>query len=172
MSECNSTDYSIRRANPAQAQSLSDLAVRSKAHWGYSSEFIDACRDELSYTGEQINGPQFSFFVCVVDERIVGFYAVEQVSANVAELEALFVAPEYIGRGIGRAMIEHARQCANRLGVSSLIIQGDPNAESFYLAAGAIRAGHRESNSIAGRQLPLFRIDLCQLIQSQDFHHE
>lgn len=46
------------------------------------------------------------------------------------------------------------------LGATKLIIQGDPNAERFYLAAGAVLTGTRESGSIPGRYLPTFAINL------------
>ena len=38
----------IRRALPSEAASQSALARRSKAVWGYSPEFMEACRDELT----------------------------------------------------------------------------------------------------------------------------
>jgi len=160
MSDCASTGTTMRRAEPAQAEFLTELAIRSKAHWGYSKEFMTACRDELTYTADQIEAPQSAFFVCMMGDRIIGFHALEKLHPDVAELEALFVDPPYIGRGIGRALIEHALDIARRIGVSSVVIQGDPNAERFYLAAGATRTGDRESNSIPGRQLPMFRIEL------------
>ena len=40
------------------------------------------------------------------------------------------------------------------------MIQSDPNAEGFYLAAGAKNIGVRESASIPGNQLPLLEIVL------------
>ena len=40
------------------------------------------------------------------------------------------------------------------------MIQGDPNAEGFYLRCGAVRIGERESASIPRRMLPLFEIRL------------
>jgi hypothetical protein len=46
------------------------------------------------------------------------------------------------------------------MGATKLIIQGDPNAERFYIAAGGVRTGTRESASIPGRFLPTFAIDL------------
>lgn len=46
------------------------------------------------------------------------------------------------------------------LGADRLSIQADPNAERFYLAAGARRTGATESSSIAGRMLPTLDIDL------------
>ena len=42
----------IRRANVSEVESLSDIAYRSKAHWGYTREFMDACRDELTLSAE------------------------------------------------------------------------------------------------------------------------
>lgn len=76
------------------------------------------------------------------------------------ELDSLFVEPEHIGKGFGRLLIEHAKSTAAKMGATRLIIQGDPNAERFYLAAGAFVTGTRESGSIPGRYLPTFAIDL------------
>jgi hypothetical protein len=43
----------IRPARVDEAHLLSDLALRSKAYWGYSPELIEQCREELSYSEEQ-----------------------------------------------------------------------------------------------------------------------
>jgi N-acetylglutamate synthase-like GNAT family acetyltransferase len=163
MPDANPESYSIRPARPDEAAALSALAMRSKAHWGYSDEFMAACHDELTWSAEQIDAPQYTFYVCTVENSIVGFHALERLDAAFAELEALFVEPEYIGRGVGKALIEHAKDQARQLGTSSLVIQGDPNAEKFYLAAGAVCSGSRESRSIAGRFLPLFTVDLTKI---------
>jgi len=99
----------------------------------------------------------------VVAERngeIAGFYALEKISANAFELEALFVEPEYIGSGVGRRLIQHALSIVAARSGTVLSIQGDPNAERFYLAAGAKLVGSRESESVPGRFLPLFEITI------------
>lgn len=140
---------------------LSALAMRSKAYWGYPDEFMAACLAELTYTPEQIDAPQYSFCVCTVGDSIVGFHALLQLTADITELEALFVEPQYIGSGFGKMLIEHAKDHARQIGASSIVIQGDPNAEKFYLGTGAVHSGSRESNSIVGRQLPLFTINLA-----------
>lgn len=44
----------IRPAKPDEAAVISELAIRSKAHWGYGRKFIDACRSELTYQPRQI----------------------------------------------------------------------------------------------------------------------
>ena len=54
----------------------------------------------------------------------------------------------------------HAISYTRELGFKRLIIQGDPNAEKFYLASGAKRVGEQESASVKGRYLPLFHHDL------------
>ena len=64
------------------------------------------------------------------------------------------------GIRVGRRLIEDAILAARRRDYDRIVIQGDPNAEGFYLAIGAKRAGERESGSIPGRFLPVFEIDL------------
>ena len=46
-----------------------------------------------------------------------------------------------MGRGIGRALFEHAVEQARRLGSHALKIESDPNAEGFYKRMGAHRVG-------------------------------
>lgn len=150
----------IRAAAADEAAAISALALRSKAHWGYSDEFMQACRAELTYTATQIESGEYEFGVCEVGDRLAGFYALEFRGGKDAELEALFVEPEFIGHGIGRMLMDHAKKKSADSGITRLIIQGDPNAVRFYEAAGGIRTGRRESASIPGRFLPLFRIDL------------
>lgn len=150
----------IRKAAESEAAELTDLAIRSKAHWGYSAEFMEACRAELSVSPEEISNSDTRYRVCELGERIVGFYALERISALQYELAALFVDPKYIGQGFGRLLMDHACALLQGLGADALLIQGDPNAERFYLAAGAERVGVRESESIPGRLLPEFRLTL------------
>ena len=146
----------IRAAVAEEAGILSELALRSKAHWGYSDTFIEACRNELTVQPERIQ-----HYVCADDEdAVVGFYGLSELADDRVELEALFVEPSRIGSGVGRALIEHAIGRASALGASRMLIQGDPNAEAFYLAVGASQVGERPSGSIPGRSLPLFEIPI------------
>ncbi len=137
---------------------MSALALRSKAYWGYDVDFIEACRRELSFDSDYLSSNPV--FVGVLDGKPVGFYALERLSNTEAELGALFVEPDQIGRGIGRALISHAKQTAREIGFVSIVIQGDPNAADFYRAAGGVPCGELPSRSIPNRLLPLFRIKL------------
>jgi predicted N-acetyltransferase YhbS len=150
----------IREACPGEAGALSALALRSKAHWGYARDFLEACRNELAVDGSRIGCADYRCFVAVQDEAIVGFYTLESMSAGVWELDALFVEPAHIGTGIGRSLVQHALHILSQRGATRLVIQGDPNATEFYTAIGARQVGTRESGSIPGRLLPLFEIDI------------
>jgi len=153
-----SKSVTIRQAVLDDAEILSNLAIRSKAHWGYSREFMQACIDELSVSPAHIEDNDFHYMVAVVDEKIVGFYELEDISGDEIELGALFVEPDHIGTGVGKALIESAKHHAVTLGASKLNIQGDPNAERFYRKAGCEPTGSKESESIPGRFLPTFQI--------------
>ena len=148
----------IRSAIPAEARQLSDLAMRSKAYWGYTPEFMEACREELTVTSARILDRGFDYRVVVIGDDIAGYYALETLSEAEFELEALFVEPSQIGKGLGRLLVEHAIENVASRGGGTLLIQGDPNATDFYTAVGAEHIGFRESGSISGRVLPLFQI--------------
>ena len=100
-------------------------------------------------------------FVLEQSGEIAGFYSLEPISTDTVELGHLFVQPEAIGAGHGRALLTHACEAARERGYATLLIQGDPNAEAFYRAAGAQNVGSRKSASIPGRELPLLEISLA-----------
>ena len=148
----------IRRARVGELAHLSNLAFRSKASWGYASDFMERCREELTLTEDALP----KTFVREIDQTIVGFYTLEHVSAERVELGHLFVEPAEKRRGHGLHLFRDAMKRALEAGYRTLVIQGDPHATSFYLAAGAKPAGERPSSSIPGRMLPLFEVDLSR----------
>ncbi len=158
MSDLMTISTEIRNASPEEADLLSDLALRSKAHWEYPREFVEACRQELTYQPSQIDNNKFDFVVVEENATVIGFYALEKLSRVEFELDALFVEPKYIGKGYGRRLIKHALSSLATKGARKLLIQGDPNAAQFYIAAGGRQIGVRESGSVPSRLLPLFEI--------------
>ena len=150
--------FQIRKAQSSESQLLTSLALRSKAYWDYSPEFILACRQELTYSQQDIQ--KNHFYVAEINNLIIGFFALEILSDNEIELAALFVEPAYINRGSGRKLMDKAKLVASELGSKVMIIQGDPNAKNFYLKVGGKLIGERESASIPGRYLPVFKISL------------
>ena len=149
--------FRIRSAQPSEAAVLSDLALRSKAVWGYSPQFIAACRPTLRLTSQFIDA--VPVFLLEVEEMRAGFYALEDWSGQ-ADLSFFFIEPSFIRQGWGRILWEHAIHSAVRMGYSSLRIESDPNAEPFYVKMGARRTAEVPSPVMAGRRLPLLQYDL------------
>ncbi|WP_051485352.1 GNAT family N-acetyltransferase [Nocardioides sp. J54] len=146
----------VRRARADDAGAVSALALRSKAHWGYPPEFLEQCRSELTYTPERCAAG--SMWVAERDGEVVGFHLVAGDPPE-GELEALFVAPEHIGTGLGGLLLRHALVVAAGLGFQRLVLEADPHAEPFYRRHGAVPEGHATSPS-TGRQLPVLSFRL------------
>jgi GNAT superfamily N-acetyltransferase len=147
----------IRPARATEAGILSDLALRSKAHWGYDAEFLDACKDELTVAAGEIVGRRAT--VADRDGHILGFTTLEGEPPT-GELGMMFVDSGAIGQGIGRLLFEHTLAAGGQLGFARLTIDADPNAEPFYRAMGAVRTGSVPSGSVAGRVLPRMTVTI------------
>jgi molybdenum cofactor cytidylyltransferase len=128
----------IRPAVEMEAPVLSSLAMRAKAYWGYSAEALERWRPELAISPMDVR--EKPTFVAMVGAEIVGFYSLSPSHAS-WELDNLWVLPEFMQQGIGRALLSHALETATHAGASEVTVDADPNAESFYLECGAIRRG-------------------------------
>jgi N-acetylglutamate synthase-like GNAT family acetyltransferase len=139
---------------------LSELARRSKAHWGYDAAFLEACRSDLTLTPQEI--AESASYVCEGATGVLGFSRVVLMDERTAELDALFVDPAAIGTGAGKLLWERSVAAARELGARDLVLQSDPHAEGFYLSRGAQRIGEVASALVPGRTLPLMHFDLQQ----------
>ncbi len=148
-----------RRARASEAAALSELAFRSKAYWGYETDFLEACRPELTLTPEFIGRAEVHLLE--LHGRPLGFYSLVRWNSDI-ELGHFFVDAQHIGNGVGRALWQHAVGRARALGFERLLVQSDPNAEGFYLRLGAERIGEVPSRIQAGRSLPLLLYPLIR----------
>ncbi len=148
----------IRAARPEEAAALSALALAAKAHWGYPASFLALCRAALAVDPAMIRSRLFRLAQSA-DGGILGFYGFEPEPDGIG-LSHLFVRPEAIGTGIGRALWRDAVETARRRGHDQLIVVGDPHAAGFYRRMGARPAGARPSEIDPARPLPLFRYPL------------
>ena len=74
-------------------------------------------------------------------------------------LDNLFVRPDYIGLGLGRALLAIALGRCRERGIHLLHVYSDPHAQGFYETIGAEYLGDLPTE-ISGRSLPimLFRL--------------
>jgi GNAT superfamily N-acetyltransferase len=146
----------VRLARASEADALTALCVRSKAHWGYDREFMRRSATSLTVTPAMIAEGR----VLVAERppaRTLGVAAVEEMQARSRfDLALLFVEPSAIGCGVGRVLFDAAAKLVATRGGSSLSILADPFAAGFYQHLGAVRIGEAPSDAIPGRHLPLF----------------
>lgn len=149
---------SLRPGTPGEAALLSDLALRSKAHWGYDAAFLEACRDDLTLDAAMAGAA----VVAEADGMLIGFHLLlpEDGEPDVGRLEMLFVDPKVMGHGIGRLLVWDAVSRAAARGWRALRLEADPHAEAFYLRLGARRVGEVPSAVVPGRVLPLLELDV------------
>ena len=118
---------------------LSSVAQRSKAYWGYSPDVLNAWRAELTLSAGDLRA--MVVHVAVVDDMVAAFYALTPSIDAAWSLDHFWVIPELMRRGVGRTLLAHALDLAFSAGADAVGVDADPNAESFYVRYGAVRAG-------------------------------
>lgn len=79
---------------------------------------------------------------------------------NDTMIEALFIDPPHMGKGLGTRLIDHARELRGRDKELRLDVnEANPDALGFYLAKGFKQVGRSETDS-AGRPWPLLHLVL------------
>ncbi len=122
------------RARPEQADALTRISIAAKSHWGYSDALMRDWEASLTITRSSIASRPT--FIAVCDGEPAGFYQLAFVPPLVV-LEHLWVRPDRMGTGIGRALLQHARDQAR----ATITLEAEPHAEAFYAACGAITVG-------------------------------
>jgi GNAT superfamily N-acetyltransferase len=126
----------IERAKPDEAATLTEIAFAAKRHWGYPEQWIAGWTDLLTVKPRLISEQET--YAAYVDGGTVGFYSLRGGAARIC-LDHLWVLPQAMRRGVGRALFLHAVGRATALGFETLEIESDPNAAGFYERIGARR---------------------------------
>ncbi len=149
----------LRVPHEDELSALSALCLRSKAVWGYDKAFMTACVSELTVSLDDLHNT--SMQIAEGEHGVIGMAQVALGKApGEASLERLFIEPDYMGNSAGRLLFDWALETARALGAHHMLIEADPDAAPFYRHMGARDIGAAPSGSIAGRMLPLLRIDL------------
>ena len=148
----------IIRAKADDAAKLSNIAFAAKGHWRYPERWLEIWRDTLTVQPEFIVAHET--YAAVADGSTVGFYAL-RCEGERPRLEHLWVLPDAMNQGVGRALFVHAVERAKAFGYRAMEIESDPNAEGFYQKLGARRIGLRIAE-LEGqrRELPVL---VCEL---------
>ena len=147
----------LRGALPGEADILTDLCLRSKAVWGYDEAFMAACRAELTITAQDLARSQIQ--VAIDDGRIIAMAQLAQ-HGRIADIDKLFVDPDVMRSGAGRALFAWCVETARAAGAVALTVVADPDAAGFYRRMGMTEDGKEPSGSIPGRMLPKLHMAL------------
>jgi N-acetylglutamate synthase-like GNAT family acetyltransferase len=148
----------IRLATPDEADKLTSIANAAKRHWNYPEKWIEQWRAALTIAPDFIADNEV--YVAVVDGELAGCCALV-VSDSLAELEHMWIDPQRMGSGVGRALFEHTTQRAKQRGLTELELSADPHAEGFYERMGARRIGEIQADMEGqARVLPRMKVEL------------
>jgi GNAT superfamily N-acetyltransferase len=150
----------IRRARPEEAETLTDLIMRSKAHWGYDPARLAAWRLDHTLDAETIARDAVYCAEDVDTGVVAGVSHCVPQGDDELYLDRLFVEPAWMGRGVGALLWRHAVEQAAARGARSLVFGADPNARPFYEHMGAVVVGWGDSSLMPGERFPLMRYTL------------
>jgi ribosomal protein S18 acetylase RimI-like enzyme len=147
----------IVAAQPLDAKKLTEIALQSKAYWGYSAVQIESWKEELMVIPKMFQHSVIHKYL--IDTEIAGFYILENTQPHSASLAFLFVAPQFIKQGIGKQFVVHAIEYSRKNNYTFLKVLSDPNAAGFYKKYG-FKVISQKQSSIAGRFLPAMELRL------------
>ena len=147
----------IQKAIPSDHEILTQITKKSKAYWGYSNEQIEDWSPFLTVTEEYIETN--SVFNLMLDNQIIGYYSFFHESENSIKLDNLFVLPDFIGKGFGKLLMNDFLVRLQDLSVQKVVLNSEPNAESFYIKFGFVKIGQIET-SIKDRYLPIMQLKI------------
>lgn len=137
----------------ADAQLLSSISKASKAYWGYPPEWLELWRADLEVTPEYL-ARHYNFVLhWLPDRKVIGFCVLME-EAHQLWVEHLWVLPDYIGRGLGSALLTTALDQCIGPNHRSVRVIADPNAVPFYKSKGFSTVDYHPSQP-GNRRLPV-----------------
>ena len=142
-------------ARLADINEINRLIESAKRYWGYSDELMNIWLPHLLLKPEDFDSR--TLWVMKLENEIVAVCSIIFPSDCSCELEDFWVSPLHMGQGIGRKMFHFVIKHLKSINEKKLVIVSDPNAESFYIKMGAVRASLVASEP-KGRMLPLMEL--------------
>ncbi len=141
----------IRQATNADHPQLLNIwlrSVRATHHFLQESDI-----EELLPQLRDIYLPAVELWVTVdAEDCPLGF-----IGLNENHVEMLFIEPDLRGKGIGRALLDHARSLRSQMSVD--VNEQNPEAVGFYLHYGFVQTGRSPLDG-EGRPFPLLHLSL------------
>ncbi|WP_339482903.1 GNAT family N-acetyltransferase [Pseudomonas sivasensis] len=127
----------IKRATPEDANAAFDIrheAIRSQCIGAYTAEQMALWTRGSADDGYSTLMDKPFYLGWVNDEPV----ATGMLDLDNNEVGALFVLPQFTGRGYGKAMLDHLEALARELELAEVVLDATLNAASFYRACGYV----------------------------------
>lgn len=147
----------IEKANITDNEILTTITKKSKAYWGYSEEQIQKWNENLTISQDYIR--ENNVFKLVENDLIIGYYSYIFENENTVKLDNLFILPVHIGKGFGKYLFLDFLNRMKEEKIERIILDSEPNAESFYSKMGFVKIGEFET-SIKNRFMPIMEMKL------------
>ncbi len=128
--------FTVRRAREVDCEAIWRVharAIREIAESHYTSEEVAAWASprKPEHYVESIRDKEF--YVAEENGVVIGFGTLNQMQS---EIEAVYVSPEVVRRGVGGAILQKLEERARDLSIKSLKMDASLNAVPFYKSAG------------------------------------
>ena len=120
----------IADAAESDAPVLEDLQLRSSSVWEEYREQLAAHPDAIELPMDAVRDGRVR--VAYGDSRILGFSVVLTGQDGHCELDGLFVEPDVMRGGVGRALMADVIATARREGAVAIDVTANPRAYGFY----------------------------------------
>jgi GNAT superfamily N-acetyltransferase len=127
----------VRTAAVTERRALEELMMSASVASTRYAEDLRAHPDAVSVPAEQFE--EGLVRVAERDGAVAGFAVLLRPVDGACELDAIFVEPELMGAGVGRALIEDAVARARDWGASHIDVIANPDALAFYERVGFTR---------------------------------
>lgn len=129
------TAFRIRDAGPGDIAALRDVFRRSSLSNDGDRANLLAHPEVLELADEPVTEGRVR--AAVSDDTVVGF-AIWAPTQGALELEDLFVDPDQMRRGIGRALVRDVVAIASSRGTSRIEVTANEHARAFYTNVGFV----------------------------------
>lgn len=129
--------FDLRRAVHSDAQVAFDIRLRAIRHQfigAYTAEQMLAWTAGAAEDGYDVLMDKYFYLGCVEGEPV----ATGMLDLEGGEIGAIFVLPEFMGRGIGLKILNHLEALARDLGLAGVKLDATLNAADFYRRCGYV----------------------------------
>ncbi len=135
--------FTIRAARADERESLEALQLRASLANPGDRASVLAHPEVVIVPARQIADGQV--FVAEDEGAVLGFSSVADRDDGQTELDGLFVEPSLWRGGVGRRLVERAKEYGRDHAAEWLHVTGNPHAEGFYEACGFETIGTLET---------------------------